>query len=270
MTTSQVLTKKNIVDQQSGKTITDQSWVNAEKPVDVSGHSIPDTTKINSFDQDSKLGPWYILYWIDQYNSLPQEIKKLTRQSIANPEYFRDFSESIAALLNIEFIKDNSVVPVSDIASNISAYTYSRVLDFVLTQESVDLHTEMSVKTNNIYKINMTYIKDDDNIACKLSTDAHGRNLVTDSQHYKRMSDIIDQLTSLIEQKLGVMYPVLQFIQSNISSERFYKWRSRMMIENSCYDVDFFGERVFDHGSKLREQIVVNNTRLDSQDIPVS
>jgi len=263
--TTQVLTTKTTIDSDTKKSNTTESWINADLPVDVSTHDIPVSSSIKDIDQ-----PWYILYWIDQYNTLPKPIRRLVRQSIEKPEYFRDFSESIAALLNIEFIKDNSVVPVSDIATNISAYTYSRVLDFVLTQENVNLHQEMSVKTNNMFKINMTYIKDDDNVSSKLSTDAHGRNLVTDSQHYVRMSNIINDLKSLIEQKLGLMYPVLQFIQSNISTVKFDKWRSRILVESTCYDVDLFGNRLFDTDSKQREHDINENTMLDTQEIPAS
>ena len=263
--TTQVLTTKTTIDQDTGKSNTTESWVNADKPVDVSELSIPDQFKLSDL-QDS----WYILYWIDQYQSLPDSVKQAVRDSIDKPELFRNFSESIAALLNIEFIKDSSVVPVSDIATNISAYTYSRVLDFVLTQESVDLHREMSIKTNNMFKINMTYIKDDDNVASKLSTDSHGRNLITDSQHYVRMKNVLSDLQSMIDKKLGVMKDVLKFIQSNTSAVKFHAWRERILVEHTCVDVDSFGDRVFDSGSINREDNTRTNKPLNTQDIPTS
>lgn len=262
---TQVLTTKTIIDQDTGKSTTTESWVNADTPVDVSELNVPDQVKPSEL-QD----PWYILYWIDQYQTLPDSVKQTVRDSIDKPEYFRDFSESIAALLNIEFIKDNSVVPVSDIATNISAYTYSRVLDFVLTQESVDLHHEMSVKTNNMFKINMTYIKDDDNVASKLSTDSHGRNLITDSQHYVRMKSVLTDLQSMIDEKLGVMKDVLKFIQSNTSAVKFHAWRERILVESTCVEVDLFGDRVFDSGSINRELNSRTNDPLNTQDIPAS
>lgn len=264
-TATQVSTTKTYIDPDTKKTESREAWINADKPVDVSKLDFVDDVVVTDEDR-----PWFILYWIDQYNTLPEEVKSRVRRSIKTPEYFKDFSDSIASLLNIEFIKDNSVVPVSDIATDISAYTYSRVLDYVLTQESVDLHREMSIKTNNIFKINMTYIKDDDNVPSKLSTDSHGRNLITDSQHYVRMSSAISELQTLIESKLGKLYPVLQFIQSNISIMNFNKWRSRIIHESTCYDVDLFGDRVFDSGSKQRESNVSDNTKLDSTDVPVS
>lgn len=263
--TSQVLTTKTTVDKDSGKVNTSEVWINADKPVDVEQHSIPNAVEINKLTD-----PWYILYWIDQYQTLPESVKQNVRDSISKPEYFRDFSESIAALLNIEFVKDNSVIPVSDIATNISAYTYSRVLDFILTQEQADLHEEMSIKVNNIFKLNMTYIKDDDRVASKLSTDAHGRNLITDSQHYKRMNDCLSDLQQLIDDKLGVMKDVLKFIQSNVSAVKFDAWRERIMTESTCVEVDMFGTNVFDSGSINRTQNFRENTRLDTQDIPVS
>lgn len=262
---SQVLTSKTTIDRDTGRADTKETWVNADKPVDVSMHNIPEAVKPTELTD-----AWYILYWIEQYNTLPESVKQHVRESMNQPEYFRDFSESVAALLDVEFIKDNSVVPVSDIATNISAYTYSRVLDFVLTQEQVDLHHEMSVKTNNMFKLNMTYIKDDDRVASKLSTDSHGRNLITDSQHYVRMSQVLSELQALVDEKLGVMKEVLKFIQSNISAVQFDRWRERVMIESTCVDVDLFGDRVFDNGSITREQTTRDNIRLDSQDLPIS
>lgn len=263
---TQSLTTVTTVEPISGKTETTESWLNTDLPVDVGTHNIPSTSKMSDFDQQ----PWYILYWIDQYNSLPEAIKNNVRESIEKPEYFKDFSESIASLLNVEFIKDNSVVPVSDIGTNISAYTYSRVLDFVLTQESVNLHEEMSIKTNNMFKINMTYIKDDDNVPRYLSTTAHGRNLITDSQHYVRMKNIIDELRNMIAEKLGPMSSVLEFIQSNISNVHYTKWVEKKLIESTCVGVDLFGERITTTPAADRDDQTSNNTTLNSQDIPVS
>ena len=262
---TQVLTTKTVIDRDTGKSDTKETWINADKPVDVEQHSIPHSVEINKLTD-----PWYILYWIDQYHTLPASVKQNIRQSVSNPGFFQDFSESIAALLDIEFVKDSSVIPVSDIATNISAYTYSRVLDFVLTKQQVDLHSEMSIKTNNVFKLNMTYIKDDDNTPSKLSTDAHGRNLITDSQHYVRMNNCLTDLQNLIDQKLGVMKDVLKFIQSNTTAVKFNMWRERILVESTCVDVDMFGNRVFDSGSISREVNSQSNTKLNTQNIDIS
>lgn len=268
---TQVLTTKTTIDRATRKSDTKEVWINADIPVDVGSQNIPNDSTLNDLNNITSDAPWYILYWIEQYNSLPKNIKDSVRQSTNHVEYLKDFSESIAALLNVEFIKDNSTVPVSDIGNNISAYTYSRVLDFVLTQESVDLHTEMSIKTNNIFKLNMTWIKDDGGVPSKLSTDSHGRNLITDSQHYVRMASIVQQLEQLIEQKLGVMYKVLQFIQSNIDVTRYYKWKSRINVEDVYRLVDLFGNHVENTGEFAnRQQNDIDNTRLNTQEIPVS
>ena len=110
----------------------------------------------------------------------------------------------------------------------------------------------------------MLFIKDDNRSPDKLSTDSHGRNLVTDSQHYTRMSEILTDLDKLIQQKLGDMYRVLKFIQSNVSHVNFLKWRSHFAIEHSYRDVDIHGNLSATKGE------TANIDRLDTQDIPVN
>jgi len=252
------LTQSALVDDATGELKTQDEWVAVEMPIDMSELSLPDEAKIEQTDV------WYILYWIDQYHYLHPKIKDLVQQSPDKPVYFKSFSDSIGSLLDAEFIKDNSVVPVSDIGSNITGYTYNRVLDYIMTQKSVDLHNEMSIKTNNIFKLNMTYIKDDDNVPGMLSTDVHGRNLVTDSQHYERLSSALSDLESLIEQKLGDMYKVLQFIQSNVSDVDFFEWKHRIMTESSTYTVDM-------HGNQTAAAVIPPKlSKLSTVEIPTS
>ena len=144
-------------------------------------------------------------------------------------------------------------------------------MDYILTQDSVDLHEELSMKTGNVFKKNMILIKDPSGVPSKISTDAHGRNLITDSQHYIRLSAVLEELEALIKTRLGPMYRVLKFIQSNISEVEFFKWRAKMKVEKSYYDVDFHHNRVDNAGEGWDTKS--NNTtseRLKPQEIPIS
>jgi hypothetical protein len=186
------------------------------------------------------------------------------------PEYYRDFSESVGAMLNIEFAKDITTVPVSDIVNTISANTYTRVLDFIITQHSADLHEEMSIKTNNVFRKNMTFIKDDSGIASKLSTDPHGRNLVADSQHYLRLSSGLTELEELLKTKTGKMYRVLKFIQSNVSEMSFFKWKAKILVEKTFYDIDLNQNKVDTAFTAASGQEPPVNERLETTDLPVT
>lgn len=260
----QVQTRSAKADDATGQLKETEEWVDTVVPVDIHEQNIPTSTKIDEIDNNQQDGPWYILYWLDQYHYLHPEIKKKIQQTNPKPDLFKQFSDSVASLLGIEFIKDNSVIPVSDIATNITGYTYSSILDYILSPQNIELQEEMSIKTNNLFKYNMLYIKDDNKTADRLSTDSHGKNLITDSQHYVRMSDIISDLEQLIQDRLGSMYRVLKFIQSNISHVEFLKWRSHFAVEHSYRHVDKFGNL-----SETKEQSIKIDV-LDTQDLPVS
>ncbi len=240
------------VDESTNDVVVEQLSVDINESIDVKQLDTPVSTGISKLDSGQTDDPWYILYWLDQYSSLPQNIRNRIHESNKTSPYFQNFSESIAALLNAEYVKDNSTVPVSDIGSNITGYTYSRVMDYILTNHNASLVDEMSEKTNNMFKKNMTFIKDDTGVASKLSTDAHGNNLITDSQHYVRLSAAIPQLTTLIESKLGPMYKVLQFIQNNISMVEFNQWKQRVLVEDSLQVVDHMYS-VVDHAGTGRD-----------------
>ena len=219
------------------------AWVNAYVPLDVSEHIDQEVYSSVSMSDIPSTDAWYILYWLDQYNTLPEVVKEKIRIDPNRSKFFGEFSDSIGALLSVEYVKDNSTVPVSDIASNITGYTYSSVLDYIVTPDSHELHNEMSIKVNNIFKYNMTFIKDDTGVPSKLSTDSHGRNLITDSQHYVRLLGASEKLENLMKSKLGGMYDVLQFIRSNISETRFHSWKTQLLVEQEMSSVDMFGSR---------------------------
>ena len=272
MKRKEILTRTAGSNDQTGETKTEEKWTEVKIPPDISQYNIPDISSLATLDDGtSDDGPWYILYWMDQYHTLHPAIKEQMKNSGEPlPEYYRDFSESIGAMLNIEFAKDITTVPVSDIVSTISANTYTRVLDYIITQHSADLHEEMSIKTNNVFRKNMTFIKDDSGIASKISTDPHGRNLVTDSQHYLRLSSGLVELEELLKTKLGKMYRVLKFIQSNVSEMAFFKWKAKILVEKTFYDIDLNQNKidtVFQATSGTEPPV---NTRLKTADLPVT
>lgn len=252
----QIQANKLVVDDATGEIKIDQVIELINEPSDVLSYSVPVSAGVPTVDVDGTGDPWYILYWIDQYDYLPEKTKQQVQQSLKKSPYFDNFSESVAALLNVEYVKDNSTVPVSDIGDGITGYTYSRVLDYVLTRQTAALTDEMSVKVNNMFKRNMTFIKDDSGIASKLSTDTHARNLVTDSQHYTRLKSILSDLEQMIQEKLGVMYDVLKFIQNNTSVVEFFQWKQRVLIENSLVLVDNQGSVVELVGSNTTTQTI--------------
>jgi hypothetical protein len=270
----QALTQSLQTDDLTGDTKLQQEWVDVQLPPDMSKYDFPISSSFSELDDGTATGPWYILYWLDQYHCLPASIKDQVRELNAvgdSSVYFNDFSDSIAALLNVEFIKDSSTIPVSDIKSSISGYTYSRILDYILTQDSVDLHEELSVKTNNIFKKNMVLIKDTSGIASKISTDAHGRNLITDSQHYIRFANALEEIEALIKENLGPMYRVLKFIQSNISEVEFFKWRGKILVEGSYYDIDFQHNRTDTAGKGFDTKTnTPTSDRLIPEELPIT
>lgn len=220
---------------ESGESSTENIWFKVPGNVDIK--QLPEDIKIEDLQDISENGPWYILYWLDKFNTLPKPIRDQIKKN-SSSKLFNLFSESIAAIIEPEAVKDNSTIPVSDIASNITGYTYSNILGYRMTDSQKHLHTNMSVKTNNIFKLNMLYIKDDDRNPHATSVHTHGKNLITDSEHYNRLVNIKTDIDQMLQRKLGELYPVLKFIQNNISRIDFLNWKRQVVVENTVNTTD--------------------------------
>lgn len=260
----QIRVNKLVVDESTGQVKTEQTTAQINQPVNISQYNVPDSAGLSTINTNISDGAWYILYWLDQYEYLPDQVKTSVQQTLTDSPYLDNFSESIAALIDAEHVKDNSTVPVSDIGADITGYTYARVLDYVLTRQTASLTHEMSVKTNNMFKKNMTFIKDSTGVPSKLSTDTHARNLITDSQHHERLVAVLDDLEQMIQEKMNHMYDVLKFIQHNTSAVEFSDWKQRIMIENNVQLVDN-NQNIITH----KDNAASNNT-LQSSDLKIT
>lgn len=220
---------------EAGEASTENIWFKVPGAVD--HKQLPEDIKIEDLQDISENGPWYILYWLDKFHTLPKVIREQIKKN-SSSKLFNLFSESIAAITEPEAVKDNSTIPVSDIASNITGYTYSNILGYRMTDSQKHLQTDMSAKTNNIFKLNMLYIKDDDRNPHATSKHTHGKNLITDSEHYNRLVNIKTDIDQMLERKLGELYPVLKFIQNNISRIDFLNWKRQVVVENTVNTTD--------------------------------
>ena len=107
-------------------------------------------------------------------------------------KFFTEISDSIGLLRNVNFMEDDSVLPIWDIDFNVSSDSFEdklipeSVASSVVNKLSPDMQImikQMSLYNTNVYRHNMFAINDD----ISSSEEAHGSNLVADYFHYDRM-----------------------------------------------------------------------------------
>lgn len=240
MKQTQVSIKQIKSDETTGQVKESQAWSEVSSKASILDYNLPTTSNLQQTDDQTAIGPEFILYWIDEFNKLPDNIKNEIRKETQH-DIFNNFSDSIGSLLNAEFIKDRSTVPVSDIGDHITDYTHNFVLDHAIPPATKQLQDDLSSKCSNMFKRNMTFIKDDTGIASLKSTDCHGRNLITDTQHYERMLETIPQSHRQLRFKLGALYQVLTHIRQNKRYRAFFSTKSRELLEDKQSLIDLFG-----------------------------
>ena len=117
-------------------------------------------------------------------------------------------------------------------------YMYSGVINYAMKPFQRTLTTTMSDKTNALYKAHAVHAMDDpyaQGLSQATSSQAHGINSVTDTQHLTRMQSAVSGIESALSNHLGVMYDVLQFISD---------YTDNMTVSKATIGLDTEGKRI--------------------------
>jgi hypothetical protein len=156
-----------------------------------------------------RMSPQFAAAWIEKFNNSLIEVKNQVRIKIGEGTFYRSFSDSIGGLARIEGYIDDSLQLVSDIqgSSVLSPLRYGTSLTNKMSPAALLLHTEMSKKTNIVFRKNIQNIQD----TIQGNTTAQGGNLNPDTEHFKRMKAIIPTLQQNIQQEFKELYNVIYY-----------------------------------------------------------
>lgn len=170
------------------------------------------------------MGPWFIMHWIDKFNTAHKNIKSDLLLALGDDnEFFVNFSESVGQLKNLETYSDTSTSPIWDYDIEVFGGEAPNIAPGVATYnipaETVALMDTLSFNTNKLYRNNMKNLMEDASkdtvvpgVMPSFSQTSHGNNLVDDGNHNSRMYGMIEGVIESIEKHLKGLYPVLELM----------------------------------------------------------
>ncbi len=138
------------------------------------------------------------VFWYEQFLTSMKQVQNKFVEKVGVPNFFKQISDSIGLLRNVNYMEDDSILPIWDIDFNINA---ERIEDMLIPEQvassavrklsptSQVMITQMALYTTNVYRHNMFAINDQINT----SKQAHGSNLVADYYHYDRLYKIANE-----------------------------------------------------------------------------
>ena len=157
----------------------------------------------------NSMSPQFAAYWIDQFNRSLEEVRNQVTLQVGEGVHYRQFSDAIGSLARIENYIDDSIQVVNDVEgqNTMTPLRYGASLTNKIHPATLLLHGEMSKKTNLVFRKNIKNIQN----KLSTSTQAHGDNLVPDTEHFKRMQNIIPDMNQKIQAEFKDLYKVIQY-----------------------------------------------------------
>lgn len=214
-----------------------------------------------------------ILYWVEKFRCIHETIKQEIWSEIPKEDdggaydntntYFNNFNESFFSIRDDKYIKDRSsisyLIPVEP------REQYNKNMMGKIDADTYDTANDMSSKTDLLFHKNMLnlcfdYDRDSrytwiDEVAVPavratwLDTSkttgedpsiAHGNNNVTDSIHLKRVEDNVDAVQLKMNEILGDMKRVFDFLDKNNTddTQTWGRWNHSILKDRVWMQVD--------------------------------
>lgn len=189
------------------------------------------------------LSTWFIMYWLDRFRTASDKVKSTVLDNLGQSEFYRDFSESIGCVKNVEFIKQTHTTERNDEGD--VPYPYTGTLNYIMLDREKRVSLELSKKTHKIYNNNVVNISMDyDTEDTSTYSDNHGCSIRPDLTSYPAMFAVAPKIHTTLQQELQKMYDVLLFISNNINAQKNPRVVYQKFIENQMVDVDMLKNKV--------------------------
>ena len=209
---------------------------------------------------------WFVQWWLEKFRTSHAKIKEEVASLLGDDnEYFVNFSESVGQLKNIDPTYDTSTTHVWD--TQVAAFgaqsvpeTVPGIAEYCLKKEAKSFASELSRKTNMIYRQNIVKLmedpsKDKPKIAPLPGFPqwSHGNNLVADSSHPTRIMKFIESIRDELKEHLKGLYDVLEALSVRENYMTVGKPREVLMkVEDFTVAVDTLKNKVWSQ-NKLGE-----------------
>ena len=201
------------------------------------------------------LSTWFIMFWLEKFRTSSDLVRSQVHSNLSNSEFYREFSESIGCIKNIEFIKQTHTT-TRDSSGDIP-YPYVGTLNYIMPDREKRTSLELSKKTHSIFFNNITNLAmdyDTGEVTTSYNNN-HGSSIRPDVEHYQAMSITVPKIHTTLQQELQKMYDVLMFISNNSNAQKNPKIVYSKFIENEMVDVDMLKNKV----KKIQSSIRSNN-----------
>ena len=205
------------------------------------------------------MSPWFIMWWLEKFYTSHEVVKQDLLALLGDDnEYFVSFSESVGQLKNLKDTYDTSTLPTWDINVNAYGDNYSTptvtagVVKYCMQPESLALAQQLSNKTNNVFRKNLSMIMEDPSkdalvtgVMPAFSNQSHGNNLVNDYLHPVRLGKFMETVNRVIQDHLKGLYGVLELLSDRENYMVVNKPKQTLMkVEKFTTSVDMFKNKI--------------------------
>jgi hypothetical protein len=162
----------------------------------------------------------YKVFWYERYLSSIAPVKRRFNKILKNRvKVFKDISDSIGLLRNVEYLPDDSLLAIYDVDFNLVSeqlfeqlvpVNYATSLDNKIKPNSKILTAYMSRFCTSLFRHNMYQL----GYPFTDSKVSHGSNLVVDYYHYDRIYNVAkEELEADLTEFYGSLYDIITFYE---------------------------------------------------------
>ena len=157
----------------------------------------------------------FILYYIEQFQTLTQDIKTLiTSEFTSDNVYFNNYSDDTGNITNVTSVIDNNTSPYFDLydtmynfMNGLPGSAYNKV-----SKNETDNAVAMHMKTDALMKTHLQGLQG--GVDANTAKTSHGDNLVADNLYVDRLYLFKDPVNSQLKNIMGNMADFLQFFKN--------------------------------------------------------
>lgn len=226
---------------------------------------VTDSTVGLNKDTANGLDDNFLAYWIEKYRKLHPKIQEECEKLLPGTanEYFKDISESIGCLTEVDFIDDTAVLPTwdTDVTKYDPPVVYNSKLHNKLSPNTKLISLKMSKLLNAHSRTNLANIINGPNnhkLDKDSSEDAHGNNLITDFSHRTRMNKIVTELVNSLQKQYKDLWRLVDWFNTRANKSTYKFQKIKLEVEGVKQEIDLLKNKL----QKTKKEDVTNNCVL--------
>jgi len=193
----------------------------------------------------------FLAYWIEKYRLLHPVIQQECEKLLPGKSniYFKDISESIGCLTEVDFIDDDRVLPLwdADVTKYDPPVVYNSKLHNKLSVNTQLISLKMSKLLSTYHRNNMAMVINMPNshkLEKDSSTESHGNNLITDFEHRTRMNKIVTELITTLSKQYEDLWRLVDWFNTKENKSTYKFQKIKMDVEDVQQTVDLLKNKL--------------------------